>query len=41
MKLFEFLSVIPYIFKTEMKVSKTYPVEEKPQTTTKKLNYAK
>lgn len=35
MKLFEFLSVIPYILKTEMKISKTYPVEEKNLQTTK------
>lgn len=34
MKLFEFLSVIPYILKTEMKIYKTYPVEEKKSTTT-------
>lgn len=34
MKLFEFLSVIPYILKTEMKIYKTYPVEEKKFQTT-------
>lgn len=34
MKLFEFLSVIPYILKTEMKIYKTYPVEEKKSQTT-------